>query len=141
MHRAFVLAAVIASVPAAMPAQGVAGHWSATFDADVSVSGENMVVKGRRPAALDLTARGDSVFGKWIVADLETVSVSGTFDGRVLRLTSGVHEREMRINGQATKVKTRIDWTAAVAGNTLDGTMFIRLGDREPPPRRWEAKR
>src|SRR4051812_21916772 len=122
-------------------AQGVAGKWSATFDSDISGRGDSFVVKERRPATLELTQRGDSVFGTWTVAGMDKSDVSGTFDGKILRITTGLHEREIRINGTPSKMKVRTDWTGSVSGNALSGVMTIRIGDREPPPRKWEAAR
>jgi hypothetical protein len=130
-------------VAAAMTAhaQGVTGAWSATFDFDISMQKDSFVVKSRGPATLILMQRGDSVAGTWQSGPGGVRDVRGTFDGRVLRLTTGLNESEVRVNGEPRKMKVRTDWMGALQGNRLSGTMFIRIGEREPPARRWEAER
>jgi hypothetical protein len=122
-------------------AQGVTGTWSAMFDSDITIQRDTFIVKARGPATLVLTQRGDSVTGTWKSGSSPARDVSGTFDGRVLRLTTGRRESEIRVNGEPVKMMTRTDWMATLQGNRLTGTLFIRLGDREPPARRWEADR
>jgi hypothetical protein len=102
---------------------------------------DSVVVKARRPATLVLVQKGDSVTGTWSSAPTSMLPVRGTFDGRVLRLTTGPRESEVRVNGEPKTMTTRTDWMASVQGNRLSGTMFIHLGGREPPARSWEADR
>jgi hypothetical protein len=136
-HALFVLAVAVTTANA----QAVTGTWSATFDSDMTMKKDSFVVKSRGPATLVLTQRGDSVSGTWSSGLGGARDVHGTFDGRVLRLTTGLNESEVRINGEPHKMKVRTDWMGTMQGNRLAGTMFIRIGDREPPARRWEADR
>jgi hypothetical protein len=140
IQRIILMLIAVAGAPA-LSAQGVSGTWNATFDSDISMQKDTFVVKARRPAMLVLVQKGDSVTGTWGSAPLPTTSVRGTFDGRVLQLTTGLRESEVRVDGKPTTMKTRIDWMATVQGSRLTGTMFIRIGEREPPARRWEADR
>ena len=122
-------------------AQGISGKWNAMFDADIQIRGDSIVVKSRKPAMLELQQRGDSLFGTWKPSDLEAVAVRGTYDGKVLRLSTTAQERQIRVNGAPTMVKTQTEMSAKVVGDSLAGTLLIKLGEREPPPRKWEAKR
>ncbi len=133
--------ALSVAIAPALAAQGVSGTWNATFDSDITMLRDSVVVKARRSATFVLVQRGDSVTGTWGSALLPTVPVRGTFDGRVLRLTTGSRESEVRVNGEAKRMTTRTDWMASIRGNRLSGTMLIHVGDREPPPRNWEADR
>ena len=135
-----VLALSIAVAPA-LAAQGVTGTWNAMFDSDITMQKDSFVVKARRPALFVLVQKGDSVTGTWGSGSLPTVPVRGTYDGRVLRLTTGQRESEIRVNGEARKMMIRTDWMGSLQGNRLSGTMFVNIGDREPPARRWEADR
>ena len=135
------LLALSVIVAPALSAQGLSGTWSAVFDSDITTHRDSFVVKERRPVMLVLVQKGDSVTGKWGPAPTPMVPVHGTFDGRVLRLTTGPRENEVRIDGQPRKMMTRTDWMASFQDNHLTGTMFIHLGDREPPARKWEAER
>ena len=138
MRLISVLSVVVAP---ALAAQGVSGTWNGMFDSDITMQKDSFVVKERRRVMLVLVQKGDSVTGKWGPAPTPTVPVHGTFDGQVLRLTTGPRETEVRINGEARKMTTRTDWMASVQGNRLSGTMFIHAGGREPPARNWDAER
>ena len=135
------IVAVSVAIAPALEAQGVSGTWNATFDSDITMQKDSVVVKARRPAVFVLVQKGDSVTGTWGSAPLPTRPVYGTFDGRVLRLTTGLNESDVRVNGETRKMKVRTDWMASVQGNRLSGTMFIHIGEREPPARRWDAER
>ena len=69
------------------------------------------------------------------------VELRGTFDGKTVRLSSGTHERAGMRDGQPIKVMVRWDINGALQGSELKGTLFIYLGDRPAPVRRWDAKR
>ena len=135
------IVALSVAIAPAVAAQGVTGTWNGPFDSDLTMQRDTFVVKARRPATLVLVQRGDSVTGTWTSGPLPAAELRGTFDGRVLRLTTGLRESEVRINGEPRKMVTRTDWVGSLQGNRLSGTMFIRIGDREPPARRWEAER
>ena len=127
---------VVAATP--VHGQSVAGKWAAMFDSDITTYKDTVVVKARQPARLVLSQHGDSVVGFW-VNRMDSVEVRGTFDGRTLRMSTGVREREIKVNGQSTRMKVRTDWTASLQGSGLAGTMLINIGDRPAPARRWEA--
>lgn len=132
----------IGVVPSAR-AQSVAGMWTVTYDADINTSGDVVTVKKRSKGHLVLEQRGDSVFGRFKpegMPDPER-NISGTFDGKVLKLTTGLVRRTIRMNGQPIDMMTRTDWMGAVDGASMKGTMLIQIGDRPAPPRRWEAVR
>ncbi len=122
-------------------AQSVAGTWTVTYDSDINTGGDVVTVKKRSTGRLVLEQRGDSVFGRFMPDGMPDPErpLSGTFDGKVLRLTTGLLRRTVRINGQPTEMPTRTDWMGALKGATLQGTMLIQIGERPAPPRRWEA--
>jgi hypothetical protein len=144
--RSYLLLAALGTLAGAAPpagAQSVAGTWTVTYDSDINTSGDVVTVKKRSTGRLALEQRGDSVFGRFKpegMPDPER-ALSGTFDGRVLKLTTGLLRRTIRINGQPTEMMTRTDWMGAVEGASMRGTMMIQMGDRPAPPRRWEAVR
>lgn len=124
-------------------AQGVAGAWTVTYDSDINTSGDVVTVKKRSTGRFVLEQRGDSVFGRFEADGMPDPErpLSGTFDGKVLKLTTGLARRTIRINGQPTEMPMRTDWMGAVTGESIRGTMLIQIGDRPAPPRRWEAVR
>jgi hypothetical protein len=90
-----------------------------------------------------LEQRGDSVFGSFKSdgAPDEPRRLSGTFDGKTLKLTTGTARSTVRVNGKPTEMTMRTDWMGGVVATGLQGTMFIQFGDRPPPARKWEATR
>lgn len=141
MRRQLACVAALLCAARSASSQNVAGHWTATFDSDIRAERDTFRVLKRGPATLDLTQRGDSVFGVWRAGTLDTSVVKGTFDGRALKLTSGLAERTIKFNGQATTMKVRTDLSGVVHGSTVVGTLFIYIGDRPPAPRKWEGQR
>jgi hypothetical protein len=135
------LLAIILTVAARANAQDVTGRWAATFDAAVTRDGAALKVDRRAPAILQLVRRGDSVSGTWEVEGDPPRHVRGTFDGTRLLLSSDVRDTEIRVNGKPVTMKAMTKWTAVLTGEKLAGTMLVYLGDREPPPRKWEAHR
>lgn len=140
-----IVAALALGIGLAAPlsAQGVAGSWRVTYDADITGRGDAITVKRRATGRLVLEQRGDSVFGRFTLdggPDRSPV-LRGTFDGRALTLTTGPARRTVTVNGTATEIVTRTDWMGVLDGAALRGTMFIAISDREPPARRWEATR
>ena len=128
-------------VTSAMGAQGVTGTWTVTYDSDINTSGDVVTVKKRSSGRLELEQRGDSVFGRFKADGMPDPDrpLSGTFDGKVLKLTTGLLRRTVRVNGEPTEMMTRTDWMGAVDRGSMRGTMLIQIGDRPAPPRRWEA--
>ena len=136
-----VLALTLAAT--ASHAQGIAGKWAVTWDSDIAQDHDTAIVKKRSPATLELTLKGDSAFGVWNATVDQGTQLRGTFDGKTLRLTTGTNERAVKRDGVDMKMKVRWDFTGApdASGSKLAGTLFIYLGDRPSPPRRWEAIR
>ena len=130
-------------VAASAGGQGVAGTWRVTFDSDVRQDGETFTVTKRGTGQLVLEQRGDSVLGTFKPDGTPDGPrrVSGTWDGKVLKLTTGTVRRTVNVNGKPTEMATRTDWMGGVDGSGLRGTMFIQLADRPAPPRKWEATR
>ena len=141
--RVVALGSMLAAASSRVAAQGVAGAWTVTYDSDINTSGDVVVVKKRSKGRIVLEQRGDSVFGRFKADGMPEPerSLSGTFDGKVLELTTGLARRTIRINGQPTEMPMRTDWMGAVTGESIRGTMLIQIGDRPAPPRRWEAVR
>ena len=90
LHRALCIA--LCAISSRLGAQGVSGKWT-VWDSDIRLDHDTAVVNSRRPATLELTQRGDSIFGTWSSGGLETTALRGTIDGRGFKLTSGVIER------------------------------------------------
>ena len=135
------LGLVVGSTPC-LVAQGPSRTWTVTYDSDVTLDGDSVIVKKRSTGRLVLEQRGDSIFGRFSVPggpEPGERALSGTYDGKVLKLTTGSARRTIRINGEPTEMMTRTDWMGAVNGGSMRGTMFIQVGDRPAPPRRWEA--
>jgi len=132
---------VITALGSPASAQKVAGTWAITYDADIRRDGDNFTVNSRRTTRLVLEQRGDSVFGMFGDDKMPEPprKVSGTFDGKTLKLTTGTSRRTVRINGQATEMDTRTDFMGAVDATGMRGVMLLQVGDRPPPPRKWEA--
>jgi len=122
-------------------AQSVVGKWAVTWDADISIDHDTAIVKSRKPATLDLTQRGDSIFGVWTTGPSAGIPVRGTFDGRSLNLSSGVTERAGMIDGKPTPMKVRWDISGSVQASKISGVLMLYLGALSPVPRRWEAQR
>lgn len=143
--RITALLSVVAFIATGVPAsaQGIAGTWKVTYDSDIRTDGDAITVNKRAKAELVLQMRGDSVFGtfKGDGPDNEARTLSGTFDGKALKLTSGTRRGTVRINGKPTDLPMRTDWMGALDAGGLRGTMFIQIGDRPAPPRTWEATR
>jgi len=133
--------ASIAFLGSTASAQKVAGTWAITYDADIRRDGEDVTVNSRRTTRLVLEQRGDSVFGTFGDDAMPEPprKVSGTFDGKTLKLTTGTTRRTVRINGQATEMDTRTDIMGAVHATGMRGVMLLQVGDRPAPPRKWEA--
>ena len=131
----------IAGLGSIASAQKVSGTWAITYDADIRRDGENFTVNSRRTTRLVLEQRGDSVFGTFGDDNMPEPprKVSGTFDGKTLKLTTGTSRRMVRINGQATEMATRTDFVGAVDATGMRGVMLVHVGDHSPPPRKWEA--
>src|SRR5206468_396498 len=111
----------------------VAGKWSVMWDADIRLDHDTAIVKSRKPATLELTQRGDSVVGTWSSGPETGTEVRGTFDGRVLQLTSGTNERAGMRDGKPMKMKVRWDIRGALQANKLGGSLFLYLGDLAAP--------
>ena len=145
MRSYFWLAALgmLVTVARLAPAQGVAGTWTVTYDADINTSGDVVTVKKRATGRLVLEQRGDSVFGRFNPDGMPDPDrpLSGTFDGKVLKLTTGLLRRSVNVNGKPTEMMTRTDWMGAGDGASMRGTMFIQLGDRPAPRWKWVAVR
>jgi hypothetical protein len=141
-RQLIMLVCLVVSPSASVRAQGVAGKWSVMWDADIRFDHDTAIVKGRKPATVELTQRGDSVFGTWSGGvEPGGVALRGTFDGRTMRLTSGVNERTGTRDGQPMKMKVRWDVNGALQGAKLAGTLFIYIGDMPAAPRRWDGQR
>jgi hypothetical protein len=130
-------------VAASAGGQGVAGTWRVTFDSDVRQDGETFTVTKRGTGQMVLEQRGDSIHGTFKPDGIPDGprAISGTWDGKVLKLTTGTVRRTVNVNGKPTEMPTRTDWMGGVDVGALRGTMFIQLGDRPAPPRKWEATR
>jgi hypothetical protein len=135
--------AVLATLAAHAHAQApnIAGRWTVLWDADVRIDHDTAVVKSRKPASLELTQRGDSVFGVWGAGPDGGVQLRGTFNGRTVRLTSGVNERTGMVDGRPVQMKVRWDIAGAREGSKLAGTIMLYLGQLPAVPRRWDAQR
>ena len=123
--------------------QAMAGTWRVTFDSDVRRDGESFTVTKRGTGRMVLEQRGDSIHGTFKPDGVPDGprAISGTWDGKVLKLTTGTVRRTVNVNGKPTEMAMRTDWMGGVDGGGLGGTMFIQLGDRPAPPRKREATR
>jgi hypothetical protein len=135
------VAALLVALPVRAQAPRASGRWLVTFDANVTRKGAAVVVEAREQATLQLTQRGDSVSGTWKVASAPPRIVHGTYDGKTLALRTETAEQEIRVNGKPVKMQSMTEWSAAISGVTIAGTMLVRLGDRAPVPRKWEGLR
>jgi hypothetical protein len=135
--------AILASLTLHVQAQApnIAGRWAVTWDADVRIDHDTAVVKSRKPASLELTQRGDSVFGVWGAGPDGGIQLRGTFNGRTVRLTSGVNERTGMVDGKPVQMKVRWDIAGALDNSKLAGTLMLYLGTLPAVPRRWDAQR
>ena len=122
-------------------AQKVAGAWAITYDADIRRDGETFTVLSRRTTRLVLEQRGDSVFGTFGDDKMPEPprKVTGTFDGKTLKLTTGTSRRTVRINGQPAEMAMRTDFMGALDGSGMRGVMLVQVGDHPAPARKWEA--
>ena len=147
MKSEFVLALLVVS--SELSAQNVTGTWKVTYDSDMTRASGEWKARKRSEAPLELTQRGDSVFGVWHrsgdqpcpAGDCNGQPVRGTLKGVALTLTTGANTRTVLENGKPVTATVRLDFTGTVSANRIVGVMFIRMGDREPPARRWEATR
>jgi len=139
----YVVTLFLAVIGIGAPAKGqsIVGKWAVTWDADIGIDHDTAVVKARKPATLELTQRGDSIFGIWSTGPSGGVPVRGTFDGRSLNLSSGVTERTGMIDGKPTPMKVRWDIAGSVQASKIAGVLMLYLGALSPVPRRWEAQR
>src|SRR5436305_5448828 len=117
--------AIVAHAP--LGAQGIGGKWSVIWDADIRMDHDTAIAKARKPATLELTQRGDSVFGTWSGGIEPGIPLKGTFDGRAIQMSSGVMERTGMRDGQPMKMRVRWDVRGALSGSALTGTLFIYL--------------
>jgi hypothetical protein len=120
-------------------AQSVTGKWKVTYDSDMTKASGEWKARKRAEAVLELTQRGDSVFATWDAAPANQRRLTGTLKGASLTLTTGSQSRTIQENGQPVTATVRMDFTGTVSGDRMAGVMFIRINDREPPARRWEA--
>lgn len=141
LSRVALSVAFATSLASSAHAQGIAGKWAVIWDSDISMDHDTVVVKQRRPAMLELVVKGDSVTGKWGTGIEQGLQFRGTFDGRTLRMTTGVNDRVVKRDGESITMKVRWDLTGALQGSKLAGSVFIYIGDRPAPARRWEAQR
>ena len=139
MHPCLLM--TIAWLAAATQKPGVAGPWHVTFDSDLRRDGESVTVTKRAKGELTLEQRGDSVFGTFKSGPDAARPLSGTFDGKTLKLTTGTNRSTIRMNGKPVEMAVRTDWMGALDATGIRGTMFIQIGDRPAPPRKWEAIR
>jgi hypothetical protein len=133
------VAALCWGLPAS--AQSITGKWAVTWDADVRVDHDTAIVKSRKAATLELTQRGDSVVGTWSTGPDGHTPVRGTYDGRSLKVSSGLVERNGMIDGKPTPMKIRWDIAGSVEASKISGVLFLYMGTLSPVPRRWEAQR
>jgi hypothetical protein len=136
--RIFAVALALAATQA--HAQSIAGKWSVTWDSDITMDHDTAIVKRRSTTTLEFTSNGDSVTAVW-GGPGQGSQMRGTFDGKALRMTTGKNERVIKVNGESVKMMVRWDVNGALQGSKLAGTMFIYVGDRSAPGRRWEAVR
>ena len=62
--------------------------------------------------------------------------VTGTFDGKTLKLTTGTSRRAVRINGQPAEMAMRTDFMGALDGSGMRGVMLVQVGDHPAPARK-----
>jgi hypothetical protein len=140
---ALVALGTLAGVAPSVGGQDVTGTWTVTWDSDINTSGDVVTVKKRSTGRLVLEQRGDSVFGRFQPDGMPDPNrpLRGTFDGKVIKLTTGSLRRTVTMNGTPTEMMTRTDWMGAFDGTFFKGTIFVQVGDRPAPPRKWEAVR
>ncbi|HUQ83889.1 MAG TPA: hypothetical protein VM076_22255 [Gemmatimonadaceae bacterium] len=140
--RLLLMVASLAAVTTVRQKPSVAGTWQVTFDSDLRRDGEKVTVTKRSKGELTLQQRGDSVFGTFKTDGLDSARpLAGTFDGKTLKLTTGANRTTIRMNGKPVEMVVRTDWMGALDAAGMRGTMFIQMGERPAPPRKWEATR
>jgi len=123
-------------------AQQVTGTWVVTYDSDIRRDGEKITVNSRATGTMTLEQKGDSVFGSFKGDGGPNAAgrpLSGTLKGKTLMLTTGMRRSTVNINGKPTEMDTRTDWMGVVEPTGIRGTMFVQMGERPAPPRKWEA--
>lgn len=149
-RRLAVVAALAAVVFAPLPSLGaqspVAGTWIAEFELGMRNEGGVVTSMGTGKARVALQARGDSVFGTWLVvepagpaANAQPRALKGVFTNGVLKLESDPSERRLRMDDEERIVKMVTRYEAKLEGNALVGTSLnVPMTDTgmEPPPAR-----
>ena len=135
-------ASAVATFATSANAQQLTGTWVVTYDSDIRTDGEKVTVNSRATGRLTLEQKGDSVFGSFKGDGGPNAAgrpLSGTLKGKALSLTTGPVRTTVNINGKATEMNTRTDWIGVVEPTGIRGTMFVQIGERPAPPRKWEA--
>ena len=116
MHARWLL--TVASLVAVTQQRGLTGTWHVTFDSDLRRDGESVTVTKRAKGELTLEQRGDSVFGTFKSGPDAARPLSGTFDGKTLKLTTD--ERRIPV-----RMKAKV----------IIGNIVADLVDGFPPPK------
>ena len=144
------LAAVLfAPVPSLGAQNPAAGTWIAEFELGMRNEGGVITSMGTGKARVALEARGDSVFGTWLVvepaprgANAAPRALRGVFANGVLKLESEPSERRLRVNDEDRVVRMLTRYEAKLEGHSLTGTSQngpVDGGLETPPARPFKA--
>jgi hypothetical protein len=139
----------LATATDASAQQRVSGTWLVEYDMRLEREGDGAErVTERGKARLELSQRGDSLFGIWQGSTGPSRTerpVRGTVEGGNVRFTTGVAEATISRNGAETKLQIVSEFSGAVDGDIIGGTMTVRplSGPEMPAGRRrtWDGRR
>ncbi len=153
MHRAFRCVATTALLLAGttLGAQSpVSGKWAADFELGMRNVDGVVTSTGTGHARLTLEAKGDSVFGTWLILDPappagapSSRALKGVFANGVLKLETEPSERRIVMNDEEKRLKMITRYELKLEGDALVGTQRqVALGGEiEPPARPFKANR
>ena len=122
--------------------QEIEGVWDVRWAQAVRVNADGSVeIQRWGDATLVLTREGDEVRGTWTTDVVERVEwrLAGTMDGATLTLTATENDS----SNPDLAIVERLDWSASVHGDDIEGevSMIIRGRSRPPARRPFTAQR
>ena len=129
--------------------QRVSGTWLVDYDMRIAREGDGAErVTERGKARLELSQRGDSLFGTWQAStglSRAERPVRGTVEGSNVRFTTGPAEATINRNGEETKIQIVSEFSGAVDGDSIGGVMTVRPLNGPGMPagsdRKWDGRR
>jgi hypothetical protein len=136
--RTALFVGVLLAVAAAAPAPDVAGTWTVTMDGDTRRSPDR--APKQIEGTLVLTQKGTDLTGTW--STIDHWKVTGRIDdaGRI-ELTSERRAVPFSKDGKTGTVEGRWTFRGTLKDGRLAGTAALEIGDSQPVPRPWSAKR